>query len=131
MIYLDPSALVKLIFDEAESEALDAWLRERSALPKVTSELSTIELVRVCRRRDEEAVADARGLLGGLDLIPIAVAVVERATAIGPPDLRSLDAIHLASALSIKDDLISLVTYDQRLVSAAVEQQIHVATPAG
>ena len=129
MIYLDASALVKLIFDEPQSDALDAWLRARTDLPKVTSELSTIELLRVCRRRDEAAVADARVLLGGLDLIPLAGDVVERATAIGPPDLRSLDAIHLASALSIKEALTAFVAYDQRLTAAAVAEQIPVATP--
>jgi predicted nucleic acid-binding protein len=66
VIYLDTSALVKAVFDEPESRWLEGWLTEHEDTPKITSELSTIELVRVCRRYDAEAVAVAGRLLSGL-----------------------------------------------------------------
>ena len=130
MIYLDASALVKLVFDEPESAGLEGWLLDRSDVPRVSSELSTIELLRVCRRRDDESLPEARRLLAGLDLVPIASVVVERAVTAGPPDLRSLDAIHLASALTVREGLVAVVTYDHRLATAATAEQLEVVAPA-
>ena len=129
MIYLDSSALVKLVFEEAESGALVQWLDDRREMPKVTSQLATIELVRTCRRRDEEAVNDARLLLAGVDLLPVTGDVIEQAAAVGPAELRSLDAIHLASALLIRDDVTTLVAYDTRLQTAAIAAGLDVAAP--
>ncbi len=130
MIYFDPSALVKLVFDEAESVALAEWLTVRADVPKVSSDLSIIELLRTCRRVDEGAVESANLLLGGIDLLPMDRAIVEKAATLVPTDLRSLDAIHLASALSVKANLTALVAYDVRLCSAAVEAGIEVVSPA-
>ena len=130
MIYFDTSALVKLVFDEAESSALADWLALRAEVPKVSSDVSTIELLRTCRRVDEDAVESANQLLRGLDLLPIDRAVVEMAGSLDATELRSLDAIHLASALSVETSLIALVTYDVRLCSAAAEAGIEVASPA-
>ncbi|MHB8452185.1 MAG: PIN domain-containing protein, partial [Mycobacteriales bacterium] len=72
MIYLHSSALVKLVFDEVESAALSQWLAERQDVPKISSQIATIELLRTCRRRDEAGVAGARQVLAGLDLLPLA-----------------------------------------------------------
>lgn len=130
MIYFDTSALVKLVFDEAESGALAEWLTLRADVPKVSSDLSTIELLRTCRRVDEGAVEGAVLLLGGIDLLPIDRAIVEKAATLIPTELRSLDAIHLASALSVKTNLTALVAYDVRLCSAAAEAGIEVVSPA-
>lgn len=130
MIYLDASALVKLLFDEAESEALERWISDRADVPKVTSELSIVEVGRTCRRVDESAMADARRLLAGLDLIPLARPIMEQASVIGPPALRSLDAIHLASARSVGAAVAVLVTYDDRLARAAGADELAVAAPA-
>ncbi len=130
MIYFDTSALVKLVFDEAESAALAEWLSVRADVPKVSSDLSTIELLRTCRRVDEGTVEDANLLLGGIDLLPIDRAIVEKAAALLPTELRSLDAIHLASALSLNADLTILVAYDARLCSVAMENGIEVVSPA-
>jgi predicted nucleic acid-binding protein len=69
-------------------------------------------------------------LLGGIDLLPVSRAIVEQAAALVPTDLRSLDAIHLASALSVKADLTALIAYDSRLCSAATESGIEVLSPA-
>lgn len=130
MIYFDTSALVKLIFDETESAALAEWLTVRADVPKISSDLSIIELLRTCRRVDEGAVESANLLLGGIDLLPMDRAVVEKAASLVPTELRSLDAIHLASALSVKANLTALVAYDVRLCSAAVEVGIEVVSPA-
>jgi uncharacterized protein len=129
VIYLDASALVKLVFEEPESAALEQWVSDRSELPKLTSELSTVELVRTCRRLDEGAVADARRLLAGLDLLPMASAIVEEAALAGPALLRSLDASHLASALSVREGLIAFVTYDARLAAAAASEDLPLVGP--
>lgn len=130
MIYFDTSALVKLVFEEAESSALAAWLTERADVPKISSDLSMVELLRTCRRIDEEAVRDAALLLGGIDLLPIDRPIVERAATLFPHELRSLDAIHLASALSVRAGLTTFVVYDSRLRSAAAEAGIDVESPA-
>jgi predicted nucleic acid-binding protein len=130
VIYFDTSALVKLVFDETESAALAEWLTLRADIPKVSSDLSTIELLRTCRRVDEGAVEGAVLLLGGIDLLPIDRAIVEKAATLIPTELRSLDAIHLASALSVKTNLTALVAYDVRLCSAAAEAGIEVVSPA-
>jgi predicted nucleic acid-binding protein len=130
VIYLDTSALVKLVFDEDESEALVGWLEARDELPKVSSELSVIELVRTCRRCDADAIAQARELLAGLDLLPVAGDIVEAASLVGPVSLRSLDAVHLASAISIKEGLTSFVAYDARLTTAAIEAGLDVVSPS-
>ena len=130
MIYFDTSALVKLVFEETESAGLAEWVTQRADIPKVSSDLSTIELLRTCRRVDERAVEGANQLLGGIDLLPMDRAIVERAASLVPTELRSLDAIHLATALSVKMNLTVLVAYDARLCSAASEAGIEVVSPA-
>jgi len=121
--------LVKLVFEEPESDALAQWLAERQAMPKFSSELTTIELVRTCRRRDADAVVGARQVLAGLDLIPLTADLVESASSIGPPDLRSLDAIHLSSALLISEDVTAFVAYDMKLKTAALAAGLEVVAP--
>jgi len=130
VIYFDTSALVKLVFEEAESAALVEWLNVRVDVPKVTSDLSTIELLRTCRRVDERSVDDANLLLEGIDHLPVDRSIVERAATLLPSELPSLDAIHLASALTVKVNLTALVAYDARLCSAAAEMGIEVVSPA-
>lgn len=130
MIYFDTSALVKLIFEEDESAALTEWIALRPDIPKISSDLSIVELLRTCRRVDQDAVGDATLLLGGVDLLPMDRAILEKAASLIPTEIRSLDAIHLASALSVKADLTALVAYDSRLCSAALESGIEVVSPA-
>lgn len=119
MIYLDSSALLKLLHEESESAALEVWLSERTGTPVVSSELAKIEVIRACRRVNTDMVPQARALLNGVDLIPLTSEVVDEAADLGGPLLRSLDAIHLASALSIHADLSAFVAYDHRLTDAA------------
>ena len=129
MIYLDTSALVKLIFEERESDALMRWLEERSDEAKLSSQVAVIELIRTCRRQDDAAVSGARQLLAGLDLVVLSEDVVEGAALVSPVELRSLDAIHLASAMSVFDGLNSFVVYDGRLGTAAIEAGLPVVSP--
>jgi uncharacterized protein len=126
LIYFDTSALVKLIFDEAKSAALAEWLALNADLRRISSDLATMELLRTCHRVDEEAVESASRVLGGIDLLPIDRAIVEKAASLSPADLRSLYAVHLASALSVKEHLTAFVAYDRRLCSAAADAGIAV-----
>lgn len=119
MIYLDSSALLKLLFEESESTALALWISERAGTPMVTSELAKVEVVRAARRLDADVVPAARALVSQLDLIPLTGGLMDEAADAGEPPLRTLDAIHLASALSIRPDLTAFVAYDNRLVAAA------------
>jgi predicted nucleic acid-binding protein len=119
MIYLDSSALLKLLVEERESAALSDWISERSATPRVSSELAKLEVVRAARRLDSRVVSPARALVAQLDLIPLTGSLIEKAADAGDLALRSLDAIHLASALSIRDTLTAFVAYDHRLIAAA------------
>lgn len=130
MIYFDSSALLKLVFEEAESTALAGWLETRlSTVPPVSSELARIEVLRGCRRVDPSALPVARALLAGIDLIPISAEIVDRASEIGDGLLRSLDAIHLASAAATGDELAAFVTYDHRLAGAAASEGFAVESP--
>lgn len=121
MIYLDSSALLKLVHQERESDALELWLGERATVPLVSSQLAKVEVIRATRRINPDAVLDAASLVDSLDLIPISTDVVDRASLIGQSTLPSLDAIHLASATAIHADLTAFVTYDARLGAAAAD----------
>lgn len=119
MIYLDSSALLKLVVQESESDALEEWLARREAVPLVSSQLARVEVIRATRRLNEDGVPEAVGVLDSLDLIPISTQIVTRASLIGTSSLRSLDAIHLASAKTIQNELTAFVCYDERLAEAA------------
>lgn len=119
MIYLDSSALLKLLHEEYESAALEGWLLARAGTPVVSSELARVEVIRGCRRVNAEALPEARALLAELDLIPLSRDVVDEAAEMGETLLSSLDAIHLASALSIRADISAFIAYDHHLANAA------------
>ena len=131
MIYLDTSALVKLIRVEAESQDLADWLDERVDIPWITSALTEVELPRAVRAVASGGLSAVPGVLDRLDRFEIDAVV--RATAAAYPDdtLRSLDAIHLATAqtASVAAPLTALVVYDRRLRQAAVDLGIPVAAP--
>jgi uncharacterized protein len=128
VIYLDSSALVKLVFEEPESVDLDHWLLlndERLA----TSVIGRVELARVCLRFTGASASAANALLADLTLVPVTDSVMELAETVGPPLLRSLDALHLASALDLGDALTGFVVYDKRLRDAAVVAELPVMSP--
>jgi uncharacterized protein len=129
VIYLDASALLKLLFEERESAALEQWLAERAGTPAVSSELARAEVLRASRRLNAEALPAARALLAQLDLIPLTSTVIDAAADVGEPLLRTLDAIHLASALSIRAELSAFVAYDHRLATAAAAAGLRPARP--
>ena len=129
MIYLDSSALLKLLYEERESAALAGWLSVHGSTPVVSSELARVEVIRACRRVNADALPEARALLGDLDLIPLTREVVDQAAEVGETLLRSLDAIHLASALSIRDDISAFIAYDHRLADAATAAGLEAVSP--
>lgn len=129
MIYLDSSAVMKLVRREAETAEILEWLNLHRDLPAVTSELGRVEVLRAARRADANALAEARIVVGDLDLVPLDRAVQDVACDVGDPSLRTLDALHLASALLLGDALTVLVTYDHRLADAARAAGVVVASP--
>lgn len=115
--YVDTSALVKLVAPEPESDGLREWLGARGdAL--VTSDLARTELFRAVGRVRPESVPLARQVLDTLTVLRLETPVFEEAARLDPPALRSLDALHLAAALLLEDDLLGVVTYDERLAEA-------------
>lgn len=130
MIYLDTSALLKLVHEEAESGGLEQWLTHRSPTSFVSSEVVRVELVRACGRVDPTALPGARALLLGLDLVPLTRAVLEQAADVGDAGLRSLEAIHLASTLVLGGHLSAFVAYDRRLLDAATALNLTIVSPA-
>lgn len=129
MIYLDSSALLKLLFEERESAALAQWISARAGTPMVSSELARAEVIRAARRLNADVVPASRALVGQLDLIPLDGGLIDEAADAGEPLLRTLDAIHLVSALSIRADLTAFVAYDNRMVAAALAAGIEPTQP--
>lgn len=117
-LYLDSSAFVKSIVREAETEALRAYLSRHPAR-RVSSALLRTEALRAVRDLGPIALATIREGLRGVDLIAIDDRILDTAGILEPRILRTLDAIHLATALAIGDDLDAIVTYDARMVEAA------------
>ncbi len=128
MIYVDTSALAKLVLAEAESEALRAYFAGGPA--PVTSALTLTELVRAARRLRAGLDESARQLIERVILVQVDRDVLERAAAISPPEVRTLDAIHLATTLLLDADLEALVTYDGRMAEAARAAGVRVESPA-
>jgi predicted nucleic acid-binding protein len=127
-LYLDSSGLVKLIRPEAESRALKAFIQGKPR--RVTSALARVEVVRAAAlAADGEAVRLAEQLLATIELVAVSDAVLARAAALPPAGLRSLDAIHLATALALGVELDGIVTYDDRLADAARMAGVTVYTP--
>lgn len=126
--YLDTAALVKLVVAEQETAALRAWLAEVDRDP-VSCDLARTELMRAVRRAAPDRVVQARAVLDALTLLEVTTAVFEEAGRLDPAVVRSLDAIHLAAALSLGDDLEGLVTYDERLADAARANGVAVVAP--
>ncbi len=116
--YLDTSALVKLVVAEEETAALREWLGEADRSP-VSCDLARTELLRAVRRAAPDRVVQAREVLDSITLIDVGTQNFEHAGRLEPTLLRTLDALHLAVALELGDDLDGLVTYDERLAQAA------------
>lgn len=125
--YLDSSALVKLVIEESESAALRRHLRRRR--PLVSSALARTEVLRAVLPEGDAGSARAREVLSSIELIRVNDRVLNAAGALHPADVRSLDAIHLATALELGADLGRLIAYDERLLAAADALGLRVHAP--
>jgi uncharacterized protein len=96
----------------------------------VSSSLLSVEAIRACARYGAAYAREARAWLEGIALLPMDGSVLDEAASLKPPSLRSLDAIHLATALSVRDEIGAFVTYDQRLAEAARQAGLTVTQPA-
>jgi predicted nucleic acid-binding protein len=126
-IYLDSSAFAKLVMVEPESAALSSHLRSWTV--RVSAALLRTEVLRAAMRTSQDHVARARQQLRHVALIEIDRDLLDRAGTLAPPEVRSLDAIHLAAALSLGDDLAEIVTYDDRMIVAAKAHGLAVSCP--
>ncbi len=126
-IYLDSSAIVKLAVTEKESAALRRYLRRRA--PLVVSALARTEVARALLPLGSAAVQRGHDVLTRIELIRVSDRILLEAGSLLPADLRSLDAIHLATMRQLGESLRRLVTYDNRMASAALELGIATVAP--
>lgn len=126
--YLDTSALVKLVIEESESAALAAWLADAAREP-VTSDLTRTELLRTIRRWAPMQAVAATQVLETTTVLTLATSIFEAAARLDPVEWRSLDALHIASALELGDELEGFVTYDDRQADAVRAYGIEVIAP--
>jgi predicted nucleic acid-binding protein len=133
VIYLDSAAIVKLVHREAESDALDLWLAERLGQPRVTSALAEVEVPRAILRSAPASQPRIPAVLGTIARFDIGPAVRGLAASYTDGTLRSLDAIHLATAQVLAAELggspVTFVTYDKRLLNAAASAALATASP--
>ena len=130
MLYLDSSALVKLAITETESASLRNWLAERPNLILVSSSLIRAEVPRAIWRADPSALPESYLVIQRTTEIEVTDSVLSKAASVRPAILRAADAIHLASALTLRPDLTAFVAYDKRLLAAAKEAGLPTASPA-
>ena len=128
-LYLDSSAFVKIVIEEPESDALHAFLAGEHGR-YVSSAQTRTEAMRAVRLQGPEALAAVREALRRIDLVAIDGRILTTAGLLDPGVLRSLDVIHLATALALGDDLGLVVTYDERMIRASSLLGIPTATPA-
>jgi len=128
LTYLDASAIVKLVVEEDESTALRGALRDRPR--RVCSAVVFVEVhLAAARRSPAPPASRVDTVLAGLALIPVDWPTLQQAAGLRLRGLRALDAIHLASAQSLGDDLDAFVAYDQRLLAAARASGLNVEEP--
>jgi predicted nucleic acid-binding protein len=125
--YLDASAIVKLAVREPESLALRRYLRRRQ--PLVSSALARTEVLRALLPAGDEAISRGCAVLQRIDLVRVNDRILTAAGVLRPPELRSLDAIHLATAQELGDDLSALVSYDDRMITAAKQLGYKIVQP--
>jgi predicted nucleic acid-binding protein len=128
LVYLDTSAFVKLVIPEPETAALVSALTPKTTL--VASEILEVEALRATRRATgDDGAAAARTQLAGVRLLPLTDQIRRRACELAPPTLRSLDAIHVATALDLGERLTCMYAYDARMTTAASEAGLRVYAP--
>lgn len=127
--YLDTSAALKLVAEEHHSPAFASFYDEHSDAIWVSSVLLRVEVSRAVARALPAALPDARDLLTAFDYVAIDDEIIDAAAAESDRMLRSLDAIHLATARALGADLTALATYDERLATAANNAGIEIVSP--
>jgi len=125
--YFDSSALVKLVVREPESAALRAFVRRRTG--RTSCALVRVEVLRAVRRHGPSTVGRARQLIERFELLRIDDALLDAAALLPVDQVRSLDAIHLAAAQRLGSDFAVLVSYDERMLEAARELRMRIASP--
>ncbi|HTC80902.1 MAG TPA: type II toxin-antitoxin system VapC family toxin [Acidimicrobiia bacterium] len=126
--YLDSSAIVKLAVAEPESGVLRRYLRRRK--PYLSSALARAEVARALLPFGSQALRRGDAVLARIDLVRVSDTILRAAGALLPEDVRTLDAIHLATAQQLGEDLARVVTYDLRMKAAAEVLGLDVAAPA-
>lgn len=127
-LYLDSSAFVKLVVEEPETAALRGYLAALGER-RVSSALLRTEALRAVRHLGADALATVREGLRRVDLIGIDDRILDAAGTLDPRVLRTLDAIHVATAMAVGDDLEVVVTYDERMADAARSVGLATAAP--
>lgn len=130
MIYLDSSALVKLALTEPESPALASWLAERAEYALVSSALHRTEVLRAIWRAEPAALPRGQRIIRRVERVVLSHDILDNAATVPPQKLGTSGAIHLASALAIRRDLVAFVAYDKSLLDAASEAGLTVASPS-
>jgi predicted nucleic acid-binding protein len=125
-LYLDTSALVKLVAEERESDDLRAFVGGHEL---VTSLIARTELIRTVARKHERLIEQAEDVLSEFAYIAVNRLTTSAAARVQPWSLRSQDALHVASAVRMNASLKALVTYDRRMIRAAVTAGLPVASP--
>jgi uncharacterized protein len=126
LAYVDASAFVKLVIGEPESDALGDAL---AGLTMTSSAILEVEAALVVRRRQPRSFNAVRRLLGSVRLVDVERAIRRAAGDLEDPGLRSLDAIHLATALSLGERCGAFFAYDDRLIAAARAHGLTVTVP--
>jgi predicted nucleic acid-binding protein len=133
VIYLDSAAVVKLVRQEAGSSDLVSWLNAHDDVPLVSSALVEVEVPRALRRSAPQALIGVPAAIGRLFRMEIDSTIRATAAAFTEPTLRSLDAIHLATAQVLTNEsgatLTAFVTYDRRLLDSAKAAGLPTASP--
>jgi predicted nucleic acid-binding protein len=142
VIYFDTCALLKLVRMDADSPALGAFINARPGIRWFSAELAITELARTIRRLNHDdrgrlisedqlgvELEYAGRLCARLDLVALSTRILHEAGAVEHPFLRTLDAIHLAAAATMKASLTAFVTYDKKLAAVAEEQGLPVLSP--
>ena len=130
MIYLASSALVKLALSEPESGPLARWLAERADQPLVSSILHRSEVPRAVWIAEPGALPRSYRVIRRIARVALTQEVLDISATVPPKTLRFVHAIHLASALALKRDLVAFVAYDEHLLNAAKEAGLPIASPA-
>lgn len=133
MIYVDTSAAMKLVRPEAHSTDLSRWFAEQKTVSVISSVLIEVELMRATRRIAPERMSRSAAVLRGIGVVTLSPSVIVQAAGYDDRNLRSVDAIHLATAeyvVSVTHEvLVAFVAYDERLLSVARDIGLPVAAP--